>query len=34
MYIENINSPSDVKKLNVEQMKVLAAEMRGAYYKA
>ena len=30
MYIENINSPSDVKKLNVEQMKVLAAEMREA----
>lgn len=30
MYLENINSPEDVKKLNVEQMKTLAEEMRKA----
>lgn len=30
MYIENINGPEDVKKLNVEQMTQLAAEMRQA----
>ena len=28
MYIENINGPADVKKLNIAQMTVLAAEMR------
>lgn len=30
MYIETINNPSDVKKLNVEQLTVLADEMRHA----
>lgn len=30
MYIENINGPADVKKLNIEQMTVLASEMRDA----
>ena len=30
MYIENINSPSDVKKLNSAQLKELANEMRSA----
>ena len=30
MYIENINSPADVKKLNIAQMTVLASEMRDA----
>ena len=29
MYIENINGPADVKKLNIAQMTVLASEMRG-----
>lgn len=28
MYIENINGPDDVKKLNIEQMTVLAEEIR------
>lgn len=28
MYLENINSPEDVKKLNIEEMKVLAKEIR------
>ena len=28
MYIENINSPADVKKLNIMQLNVLAEEMR------
>ncbi len=28
MYIEKINSPSDVKNLNIEQLEVLAAEIR------
>ena len=28
MYLENINSPADVKKLSVEAMTALAAEMR------
>ena len=28
MYIEKINGPEDVKKLDVEQLKVLAGEMR------
>ena len=28
MYIENINSPSDVKKLDTEQLNVLATEIR------
>ena len=27
MYIENINSPADVKKLNIMQLNVLAEEM-------
>lgn len=30
MYIENINSPADVKKLNIMQLNVLAEEMRHA----
>lgn len=30
MYLEKINSPSDVKKLSIEQLKVLAEEMRAA----
>lgn len=30
MYIENINSPADVKKLNIMQLNVLAEEMRRA----
>ena len=30
MYIENINGPADVKKLNIKQMTVLASEMRDA----
>lgn len=30
MYIEKINSPADVKKLSVEQMNVLASEIRTA----
>ena len=30
MYIENINGPSDVKKLNIDQLNVLAEEMRHA----
>ena len=30
MYLENINSPEDVKKLSIEQMKILAEEMRKA----
>lgn len=30
MYIENINSPADVKKLNIDQLKTLAVEMRNA----
>lgn len=30
MYIEKINSPADVKNLSVEQMKVLASEIRTA----
>lgn len=33
MYIENINSPSDVKKLNSKEMAALAAEMREALLK-
>lgn len=33
MYIENINGPEDVKKLSVEQMHVLAGEMRDALLK-
>ena len=28
MYLEKINSPDDVKKLNVHELEVLAAEMR------
>ena len=30
MYIENINGPADVKKLNITQMTVLTSEMRDA----
>ena len=30
MYIENINSPADVKKLNIMKLNVLAEEMRHA----
>lgn len=30
MYIENINSPADVKKLNIMQLNILAEEMRHA----
>ena len=30
MYIENINGPADVKKLNIKQMTVLASEIRDA----
>ena len=30
MYLEQINSPDDVKKLNTEELKALAAEMRKA----
>lgn len=30
MYIENINSPADVKKLNIMQLNVLAEETRHA----
>ena len=30
MYIENINSPKDIKELSVEQLSVLAEEVRTA----
>lgn len=30
MYLEKINSPADVKKLSIEEMPALAAEMREA----
>ena len=30
MYIENINSPKDIKELSVEQLSVLAGEVRTA----
>ncbi len=33
MYLENINSPQDVKKLNATQLEALAAEMRKALLK-
>lgn len=33
MYIERINSPSDVKKLSIHEMKALASEMRQALIK-
>ena len=33
MYLENINGPSDVKKLTIEEMSKLAAEMRDALLK-
>ena len=33
MYLEKINSPLDVKKLNIDEMKALAAEMRDALIK-
>lgn len=33
MYLENINGPSDVKKLTIEEMNKLAAEMRDALLK-
>ena len=32
MYLEKINSPEDVKKLNIEEMKVLAQEIRDAIH--
>ena len=33
MYIEKINGPEDVKKLTVDQMTVMAGEMREALLK-
>lgn len=30
MYLENINSPEDIKKLNIKELKVLADETRAA----
>lgn len=33
MRLEKINSPEDVKKLNIEEMKVLAEEIREAIIK-
>ena len=30
MYIENVNLPKDIKKLSVEQLSVLAEEVRTA----
>ena len=30
MYLEKINAPEDVKKLNIDEMHALAAEMRKA----
>ena len=33
MYLEKINAPEDVKKLNIEEMKVLAQEIREAIIK-
>ena len=33
MYLEKINSPEDVKKLNIEEMKILAEEIRIAIIK-
>ena len=33
MYIEKINGPEDVKKLNIEEMTALAEEMRHALLK-
>ena len=33
MYLEKINSPEDVKKLNIEEMKILAQEIREAIIK-
>lgn len=30
MYLEHINEPKDVKKLNIDEMKVLAKEIREA----
>ena len=30
MYLENINSPEDIKKLNIKELKVLADETREA----
>lgn len=32
MYLENINNPADVKKLNVNELKALAGEMREALF--
>ena len=34
MYIEKINGPEDVKKLNIEEMTALAEEMRHALLKS
>jgi len=28
VYLEKINSPEDIKKLNIEEMKILAEEIR------
>ena len=33
MYLEKINSPEDIKKLNIEEMKILAQEIREAIIK-
>lgn len=33
MYLENINSPADVKKLSSDEMRALAGEMRTALIK-
>ena len=32
MYLEKINGPEDVKKLSMEQLNVLAGEMREALF--
>lgn len=33
MYIEKVNSPKDIKNLNIEELKVLAGEIREALLK-
>lgn len=30
MYLEKINGPEDIKKLNIEELKILASETREA----
>lgn len=30
MYLENINSPSDIQKLNLDELRILADETRDA----